>query len=467
MTEKTMAAGSEPPLTRGLLFAFALPSLMMGFMHAPETQIQGIYAKHAGLSLAALAGAMLLTRMFDAITFPLIGHWSDLSFRKTGSRKPWMIAGTALTVIGLWFLYRPPPDATIVWFTAWTLAAHIGWKLTEIPYSAWSVTLNSDYVQRARVNMWRVMTLLIGGVMFYVVPFAAKALGLTGTTELDLRLLGFTAVLIAACVPLINLYALARVPDGDLPPPPEVAHHKVSLRELLAAMRRNRPLLHLTAILLPVNFFNGVSVGTTYLYMDSYMHLGKDLPLMMLAAMASTLLGLPFWSWLCVRYERHRVLSVALLVGAAAFASAGMAPIATGLPVLMVLYPVTVFCVIALAAAALPMMGDVIDYDRLVTGENRAGLYTSVQSFLAKSLTGVASALGLALLGWLDFDATASEQSVRGAFGIRLVFLWLPATGAVLGGILSWSFPITRARQEQIRLELKSRDTAAVPVSAT
>ena len=462
MSEKPIASTSEPPLRRGLLFAFALPSLMMGFMHSPESQIQGIYAKHAGLSLTALAAAMLFTRMFDAITYPLIGHWSDLSFRKTGSRKPWLMAGTALTVTGLWFLYRPPADVTIAWFTVWTLVTYIGWKVTEIPYSAWAVTLSSDYVQRARVNMWRVMTLLLGNVLFYVVPYAVKALGLSDTTELDLHLLGFTAVVIAACVPLINLYAMARVPDGEAsPPPPEHAGGKTSWRKLFAAMRGNRPLLHLTAMMLPFNFFNGMSTGAIYLYLDSYLHLGKDLPLLMLTAMPFTLLALPFWSWLCLRYERHRVLSVAMLVGATAYTIASLAPVSSGLPLLMVFYPITIFCVVALAACALPMMGDVIDYDRLRTGENRAGLYTAVLSFLGKSILGLASAFGFATLGWLHFDAAASEQSVSGAFAIRLVVMWLPALGGMLAGILAWSFPITRARQAQIRAELQARDAAA------
>lgn len=55
-----------PRLSFGTIFLFILPALAMGFMHGPEQQMQGIYAKYAGLTLAALAGATLLTRAFDA-----------------------------------------------------------------------------------------------------------------------------------------------------------------------------------------------------------------------------------------------------------------------------------------------------------------------------------------------------------------------------------------------------------------
>ncbi|MGH8506048.1 MAG: MFS transporter, partial [Stenotrophobium sp.] len=67
----------DTPLRRSMLFAFALPGVMQGFMHAPEAQVQGIYARYAGLPLVALATALLLTRLLDGITYPLIGYLTD------------------------------------------------------------------------------------------------------------------------------------------------------------------------------------------------------------------------------------------------------------------------------------------------------------------------------------------------------------------------------------------------------
>src|SRR3546814_7949789 len=74
-------------------------------MHGPEGQIQAIYAKHAGLSLTALAVAMLITRMFDAVTYPLIGYLSDRSYVRSGTRRNWTIAGTHINPVD-----RPKPQ---------------------------------------------------------------------------------------------------------------------------------------------------------------------------------------------------------------------------------------------------------------------------------------------------------------------------------------------------------------------
>src|SRR5437016_2555873 len=118
----------EPVLSRKLLAAFSLPMAVLGLMHGPEQLLHGIYAKHAGLPLTSLAVALVLTRLFDALTYPLVGYLSDRTAKRTGSRKSWLVAGTIAIVIALWFLYRPPEHVTIVYFTGWFMAGYLGWK---------------------------------------------------------------------------------------------------------------------------------------------------------------------------------------------------------------------------------------------------------------------------------------------------------------------------------------------------
>lgn len=442
-----------------MLLAFALPAVMLGFMHAPEAQVQGIYAKYGGLPLTALAGALLLTRMFDAITYPLIGHWSDATFRRSGSRKAWIVAGTAVTVAGLWFLYRPPTHVSITYFALWIMVTYVGWKLTEIPYGAWSIGLSRDYVQRGRIQLWRGMAMMIGSVVFFAVPYASKALGMTAGTDLNLQTLSITALVIVVCVPLMNLYSLARVRDGEAPPPTSVSGDRANWRGLAHSLIHNAPLQCLLGALIPAIFLSNMSAGVVYLYVDTYMHLGQQLPLIMLVGIPFTVLGLAFWGWVCLRFERHRVWAVSLLIGAAAYAGVGFAPAGTsGLYLIITLFSLAYFCLSSLGVTAPAMMGDVVDYDRLHTGEDRAGMYSAILAFLTKSLTGVSSALGLAALGWFGFDVTAGEQSPMGALGIRLMTLWLPALGLAISAPIIWRFPINRVRQGEIREAIRARE---------
>lgn len=456
------------PLRRQLLFAFSLPAIMQGLMHAPEFQVQGIYAKYTGLSLTALAGALLLTRIFDALTYPLIGHWSDLAFRRSGSRKGLMALGTAIAVGGVWFLFRPPPGVSIVYYTSWAMVTYIGWKLTEIPYTAWSLGLTREYTQRTRVQLWRTLAALIGAFLFYTVPLATKALGWSDTTELNLHTLSLTAVLVLVCMPALNGFALLRVPNGDAPPPAAPASRTPSWRELLRAVISNGPLLRLLLAAVPAILLSGIATSTTYLFIDAYLHLGKQLPVIQLVGLPLTLLGMPFWAWMCQRYERHRVWAISLLITAAC--SALMACVPAGpaaLVPILVVYPIGLFAYICIAVAFPSMLGDVVDYERLRSGEDRSGIYSAINAFIQKTMTTVSGAFGIAMVGWFGFDATASDQTVWGGFGIRLAFAGLPALGFAVSAPLLWWFPITRARQAEIRAAIQARESLAAQQQKT
>jgi GPH family glycoside/pentoside/hexuronide:cation symporter len=449
------------PLRRGLLLAFSLPAIMQGFMHAPEYMVQGIYAKYAGLPLAAMAGALLAIRVFDGITYPLIGFLSDYTFRRSGTRKPWVLAGTVLTALGLWFLYRPPAGVGVLYFGAWMMTAYFGWKLTEIPYSAWSFELSGDYTQRSRIQTWRAIGMLAGSFVFYIVPYAAKALRLTDSTELNLQSLGLTAIVVALLMPLLNLYSLLRVPDGEIAPVAAGRQPRESLGNLLRAVFRNGPLMVLLAAFVPITAFGGMSSGVVYLYFDAYMKLGDKLPAVMLTALLATLLGLPFWGWACTRFNRHRVWALSSATGAAAYTGMLLAPTGpAGLLPLLLLFPLGTLCALSAAIAVPSLLGDSADYGRWKFGEERAGVYSALYAFLVKSLGGVSAAAGLAVIGWFGFDATTAKQTASGAFGMKLVAIGLPALGLALGAAIAWFFPIDRKRQARIRAELQARDAA-------
>ena len=456
-----MTTPAAAPLKRSLLLAFILPTLILGFMHGPEGQIQGIYAKHAGLSLSALAGALLLTRLFDGLTYPLIGHWCDRSFARSGNRNIWILSGTAISVFGLWFLTHPPAEVGVVWFGAWMAVTYLGWKVIEIPLQAWSYGLTQDYAQRARVQAWRVLATLIGTVLFFATPQLAVLFGLSEKPELDFAALGLSALIALLALPLSAWIVTRKVPPGEAPP--ASATHRLSLADSFAAVRRNKPLLWLLATLAPANFLTGMWNGATYLFIDSYLGLSSQYPLVMGLSAPASLLGIPFWTWLATRYERHHVWAASLMT--TSLACAGLTLVAPGPSAFIavaLLYPLVIFCVIGVVVA-LVMIADVADYGRWLTGEDHSGLYSAFVSFLQKSLAGVSAASGLAVAAWFGFDATAATQTDSGALGIRLVAAILPGAGLAISAVMIWFYPLRRRQLDEIRAELAQR--AAVTAS--
>lgn len=449
---------------RGALIAFVLPTLAIGFMHGPEGQIQGIYATYTGISLGALAGAILLTRMFDAVTYPLIGYLSDRSFTRSGTRRWWIMSGVLLSVFGVWFLYRPPQHVTVFYYTFWMAVTYLGWKVAEIPYQAWSYGLSNDYAQRARIQGWRQMALLFGSMLFFCTPTIAVKLGYSNSPELNLAALGVAAVICAFFLPLASLFALWRVPEAGSTSA-SASEHKYDLIEAAKSVLSNRAMVKLLMAFVPLSFLTGMSGGVLFLYLNTYLGLSKEYPTIAILAGPMALVGVPFWTYLCMHFERHRVLAVSMTLSALAYAALTLIePGPAAVRPMMVLYPLITLCTLGIVSVY-SMTADAADYGKLQSGEDHTGLYASALMFVVKSLGSVSAAAGIAILGWFGFDAAANVQTASGAFGIKLVVIYAPAAGLGLIAAMIWNYPLTRARLVEIREALAARQESRSSLS--
>ncbi|MES2489718.1 MAG: MFS transporter [Pseudomonadota bacterium] len=447
------STSADKQLRRSLLMAFSLPTLILGIMHGPEGVVQSIYAKHAGIALTALAAATLLSKMFDAITYPLIGYLSDRSYARRGTRKGWLIGGTIISVLGMWKLMHPPEATDAVYFGVWMGVLYLGWKVMEIPIQAWSYGLSADYVQRTRVQAWRGLAQIVGTLLFFVVPFLAMKLGYSDSTEIDFRTLGFSAVICAIFLPLATVIAVLFVHDGVTAPP--VAAKRPGWAEISEAIRGNGPLQRLLVAFFSLNLLSGMMGGVSYLYIDTYLHLSKQFAVIMALALLASVAGIPFWSAMAARYERHRVWAAALITGGICCAGfALLSPGTMALPMAFVLYPMALFTLSG-TVIVYAMSADIVDYGRVVTGQDHAGLYGSMFSFLQKSVTGVSSAAGLALVGVFGFDATTATQTAGGVLAIKIVGAVLPALGFFGAAAIIWNYSLTRARITEIQAQLQ------------
>ena len=99
--------------------AYAAPSVALALLLGPLGLLPVIYAKYFGLALTTLATVMLVARIFDAVTDPLIAHYSDLYRRKHGTRKPFILVGGVGCMFSMYFLCVPIGEVTIAYFAFW------------------------------------------------------------------------------------------------------------------------------------------------------------------------------------------------------------------------------------------------------------------------------------------------------------------------------------------------------------
>src|SRR5210317_426006 len=93
------------------LASYGAPSLPLSMVSLPlAVYLTPVYADSDGFALSlGFVGLMLaLSRVFDGLTDPLIGFYSDRIRTRWGRRKPFILIGTPIFLAGIWLLWIPP-----------------------------------------------------------------------------------------------------------------------------------------------------------------------------------------------------------------------------------------------------------------------------------------------------------------------------------------------------------------------
>ena len=73
-----------------------------------SVNLQFFYTDVVGLGALLVAWALLIARLFDAFTDPLIGWASDQTDTRIGRRRPWIFGAAIPIAIAFYFLFSPP-----------------------------------------------------------------------------------------------------------------------------------------------------------------------------------------------------------------------------------------------------------------------------------------------------------------------------------------------------------------------
>ena len=193
------------------IIVFAMPQVGVILVLGPVVAVLGgIYAKYYGLSLTSIAAVILAAKIFDAVSDPIIGYYSDHWQLKIGSRKPLILAGGLLIVPSAYYLFVPPSGVGALYFAFWYIAFYLAYTLYLIPYVAWAHEFTETSKDKTLVFSAMNIAGQVGGALFYVLPFMPYFV----STDISPEVLKVTAF-VGAAIFLPSLYlAFKFVPDG-------------------------------------------------------------------------------------------------------------------------------------------------------------------------------------------------------------------------------------------------------------
>lgn len=452
--EGRSAQGRDRPLTRRELFCYGIADMPIQMAIVPVAAfVPNFYAADLGVSLAAIAGILLIARIFDMVTDPLMGWVSDRMPTPWGRRKFWMVLSLPVLWVAIWKLFFPEPPVDESYLLTWMIVLWTGWTMLFIPYYAWAAELSPDYNERTRITGWRAWLGLAANVGSKLVPVGALFWFGYGGSEETLILIG---VMMLVVLPIAILLPVIFVPEQKVFVP-----SRVPLLPGLKIMWRNGPFKRLVLAFFINTLGSSISTALIVFYIRGVLQDEQNSILQLSVFYGFNLIGVPFWMKCSGVLGKHRAWSVSLMI----FGVLMLGYLLLGPGDFYWMLPITaVTGFLGGSFAVIPnsMKADVIDIDRLESGEDRTAWFFAVWSFASKMALAIGPAMALGVLAMIGYDSTQPTANTEAATnGLKYLFVFGPALGFFLCGLIAWGYPLTEAKHREVRRALELQRSAA------
>jgi len=410
-----------------------------------------------GLTFADAAALMLLARLFDVVTDPIMGSLADRTLSRWGTYRPWLIFGAIpFGLIFALLLYTPDldPAGKRVYAYALYLLMMAIYTAVNVPYGSLLGVMTDDDNEKNTFSSFRMVgAYAMGFITLLSFPYIQKMVG--GTDAHQYAMIG---VIFGAVAALMTLLCGLGTKERIKPKRAE----KYSFRQF-ADLVKNKPWIYLTLIGLCTNFFNGFRYAVAG-YMISYC-LGGDITVGGLIINYTVLMAFgevtcmifggvspKFTQWVGSKRNAFIWASVICVTTSVAYFFIPMDPKYIWLMVTMVV--LTSVGVGIYSPLLWSMYADVADYATEKFGTSSTGLIFSSGTMAQKlggAISGSLIALFLGLAGARmipdDFgnsiiDPASVTESVRTM--VWSLFSLVPAVIALCMGWLAYRFPIKK-----------------------
>ena len=221
-----------------------------------------------GLTFADAAALMLVARMFDVVTDPLMGSIADRTQSRWGTYRPWLIFGAipfGLVFALLFFTPELGPAGKRVWAYGFYLLMMVCYTMVNVPYGSLLNVMTEDSDERNQFSAFRMVgAYAMGFITLISFPYIQKMIG--GTEQHQYAVIGAGFGMLAA---LMTLTCGLLTRERHKP----VRAEKFSFKQY-GDLFRNKPWIYMTLVAICTNFFNGFRYAVAG-YMITYC-LGGD-----------------------------------------------------------------------------------------------------------------------------------------------------------------------------------------------
>ena len=438
------------------------------------------YSNVFGLSLADAGVLMLVTRIWDAVSDPMMGIIADRTKTRWGKYRPYLLFfALPFAVCGI-LLFTTPENGKVVWAYVTYLLMMTVYTGINVPYGSLLNVMTADSDEKSVLSSYR-MFFAYGGsfiALFAWEPlcnmFDKTRIATEGTGGLEAISTNPAAwqnamIVIASCCLVLFLLSFLLTKEHVK------SESTVSVGQDLKLLLKNKPWWILIGAALASNLFNTVRGTTTAYFFADYIQqmvsldgkwaflvsAGIFLSIGEIANMAGVVLAVPMSRHLGKK-STYILSMAALIVLSAAFfflpATAG------GYWAMLVFQLVISVFTGVISPLVWSMYADVADYSELKDGTASTGLIFSSASMAQKFGGAFGGSAVMWLLAAFGYNTIAGAvQTETAILGLRILMSWVPALVAALSILVVWFYPLTKKKMSAVQAELATIRSAESP----
>lgn len=440
------------------------------------------YSNIFGLSLAHAGTLVLVTKLYDAVSDPVMGLIADRTNTRWGKYRPYLLwVAIPFAVAGVLAFFTPQTDnytfkhvyAYVTYILMMTVYTAI-----NVPYGAMLGVMTDDSREKSVFSSFRMFFAFIGSfiAMGSFEPLLKLRQSIQGTLPAEWTLADSTpadwtiavSVIGIVCAVLFILSFVMtreRVTEAEMAKEPvrensdETA--KTSVAEDLKALVANGPWWMLLGGGIAILLFNCVRGGAAAYYFADVLGTNAifTLALFLTVGEISQLVGVVVTVPVSEKIgKKATFLLVLVAVTILSIIVAFLPETPAGMWALLVSQILICIAIGINSPLLWSMFADVADYSELKNGRASTGLIFSSSSMAQKFGAAFGSAIVLWVLMAFGYDnAKGAVQTPEALATIKALISWIPAIGSAAGIAIMLGYPLTDKKMSDIRQELSKK----------
>ena len=430
------------------------------------------YSNVFGLSLADAGILMLVTRIWDAVSDPMMGIIADRTKTRWGKYRPYLLFfSLPFAVCGI-LLFTTPENGKTLWAYITYICMMTVYTGINVPYGSLLNVMTADSDEKSVLSSYR-MFFAYGGsfiALFAWEPLcnmfdkartvAEDAAGGLASISTSPEAWQKAMIVIASCCFILFVLSFLLTKEHVK------SESTVSVGQDLKLLLKNKPWWLLIGAALASNLFNTVRGTTTAYFFADYIQktvemapqwaflvsAGIFLSIGEISNMVGVVLAVPMSKNL--GKKSTYIISMAVLIGLSiAFF---FLPATTGGYWAMLVFQVVISIFTGVISPLVwSMYADVADYSELKDGTASTGLIFSSASMAQKFGGAFGGSAVMWMLAAFGYNTVAGAvQTETAILGLRILMSWVPAAVAALSILVVWFYPLTKKKMEGVQAEL-------------